>query len=46
MFELISIKNDQIKKILELIEFSNNKQINIEKVFNFFEQIDNNLLKE
>jgi histidyl-tRNA synthetase len=46
MFEWISIRNDQIIKILELIEFSDNKQINIEKVFNFFEQIDNNLLKD
>ena len=46
MFEWIDLWWLQIDSIFELIDFADKKEKNIEKVFNFFEWIDNNLLKE
>ena len=46
MFEEIDLWEFQIDSILRLIDFSNKQEFDIKKVFNFFEWIDNNLLKE
>lgn len=46
MFEWINLKDEQIKSILDLVDFSENKVESMDEVFNFFSWIVNNLLKE
>ncbi len=46
MFKQIELWEFQIDSILKLIDFSNQKEFDIKKVFNFFDWINNKLLKE
>lgn len=46
MLEWVNLKDNQIKGILDLIDFSENKVEKIDEVFNFFDWIVNSLLKE